>query len=203
MNNAIPIAEGGLLVAILAAGAASRFGGGKLDRECAGERVGAWAIAATKEAGLPRGIIVTPPKPPLFAQEAHGWHCVVNPDPARGIGSSASLAAEAAKEANASALLLLLADMPLVEPNFLAMLVASEAPAATRYPGGRAGVPVLLPATMFAEAAKLSGDTGLGPLLSKREGIALLDPSASMLLDIDLPEDLAEAEALLAARQPS
>lgn len=203
MNNSIPISEGGLLVAVLAAGAASRFGGGKLDRECAGRRVGAWAIAASEQAGLPRGLIVIPPEPPRFAQEAGGWRCIANPDPARGLGSSVAIAAEAARDAGASALLLLLADMPLVEPDFLAMLVASEAPAATRYPGDRAGVPVLVPATMFAEAAKLSGGTGLGPLLSRHDGIALLDPPPSMLLDIDLPEDLAEAEALLAGRQSS
>ena len=197
------MADGDLLVAVLAAGAARRFGGGKLDKYCAGRRVGSWVIEACDRAGLPPGIIVTPPEVPRFAGVVRHWACVRNPEPERGLASSVAIAAHAAKEARAVALMLLLADMPLVEADFLAMLLASPTPAATRYPGDRAGVPVLLPARMFDEARELSGERGLAPLLAQCDDVALLDPPGRMLLDIDTPADLAEAESLLAARQPS
>ena len=40
--------SGGLAVAILAAGSARRFGGGKLDADCAGQPLGAWVLAAAR-----------------------------------------------------------------------------------------------------------------------------------------------------------
>ena len=49
------------LVAVLAAGSATRFGGGKLDAVLAGRRLGAWALATIERAGLPPGVIVVPP----------------------------------------------------------------------------------------------------------------------------------------------
>src|SRR5690606_18545557 len=95
---------------------------------------------------------------------------------------------------DAAALLVLLADMPLVTPGYLRALAENHAPVATRHPDGRAGVPAVLGRELLEKAAQLMGDRGAGPLLA---GVPLLDPPAGMLLDVDTPEALAEVEAIL------
>jgi CTP:molybdopterin cytidylyltransferase MocA len=180
-------------VAVLAAGLATRFGGGKLEAICAGKPLGRWVIDAVAEAGLGPGLIVTGPEGVSFAD---GWTALVNPQRDHGLGFSLALAAQAALGAEASALLVLLADMPLVTPDYLRELAATPSPAATRQRDGRGGVPAVLDRTLLGIAARLTGDRGAGPLL---EGAALLDPPPGMLRDVDTPEDLAEVERLLLA----
>jgi len=185
------------LVAVLAAGLASRFGGGKLDACCAGRRLGAWALMRVAGAGLPSGIIVTGPQPPAFALEAPGWSVVANPAHAKGIGTSLALAAAEALRRGAPALLVLLADMPLIDAALLRRLAQARRPTAMRYPGGRPGVPALLPAPLLAPLRQLTGDRGAAALLQAALGLDLVEPPAGMLLDVDSAADLARAEALL------
>ena len=186
------------LVALLAAGRASRFGGGKLDAPCAGKTLGQWTLDALHAAGLPPGIAVVPPAPLLFLPKT--WDRIPNPSPEAGLARSVALAAQAAKARGAEALLIALADMPLMSGAFLAGLAETRAPAATRWPEGRPGVPALLPAEMFDAAIALTGDSGAGKLLAGRADLRLLEAPADMLLDVDTREDLARAERLLAAR---
>ena len=55
------------LVAVLAAGRGTRFGGGKLEAICAGKPLGRWALDAVAEAGLEPGIVITGPAAVGFA----------------------------------------------------------------------------------------------------------------------------------------
>ncbi|MBO9518864.1 MAG: nucleotidyltransferase family protein [Porphyrobacter sp.] len=174
------------LVAVLAAGRGSRFGGGKLEADCGGKPLGRWVIDAVEEAGLGPGVIVTGPEGVSFAE---GWHALVNSMPEAGLGTSLALEAEYALEVEAETLLILLADMPLVAADYLREIAASPAPAATRHPDGHAGVPALLDRSLIQKAAALTGDRGAGPLLA---GATLLEPEPGMLRDVDRPEDLAE-----------
>jgi len=183
------------LVTVLAAGRGERFGGGKLDAPCAGKPLGRWALDAAEAAGLGPGTIVVGP---AGAGYAAGWTGLVNPAPEAGLGSSLALAARAALEDGAETLLVLLADMPLVEPAFLRQLAATAPPAATRQPDGRAGVPALLDRALLEKAAMLTGDRGAGPLLS---GAALLEPPPGTLRDVDTREDLVEVECVLRQAQ--
>ena len=48
-------------VAVLAAGSATRFGGGKLEAICAGKPLGRWVLDAAEAAGLQPGTIVAGP----------------------------------------------------------------------------------------------------------------------------------------------
>jgi molybdenum cofactor cytidylyltransferase len=178
------------MVAVLAAGLGSRFGGDKLEAMCAGKPLGRWAIEAVEAAGLGPGTIVTGPEWVTFAG---GWTRAVNSTPEAGLGSSLALAARLVPSGK-EALLILLADMPLVTPEYLRELAARAAPAATRYPEGHAGVPALLDRKLIAKAARLTGDRGAGPLL---RGARLLDPQPGMLRDVDTAEDLAEVERIL------
>ena len=181
-------------VAVLAAGLGTRFGGGKLEAPCAGKPLGRWAVEAVEAAGLGPGTIVTGPE---WVSFAGGWTRAVNPAAEAGLGSSLALAARLAR--GKEALLIVLADMPLVTADYLRELAARPAPAATRYPEGHAGVPALLDRRMIEKAARLSGDRGAGPLLGRAR---LLDPPPGMLRDVDTADDLAEVERMLTANRP-
>ncbi len=195
-----PPAGSGLLVAVLAAGLARRFGGGKLDAPCAGKPLGAWVLDVVARAGLAPGIIVTGTDAPRFAREAAGWQCVTNADAASGLASSLRLAGQEALRRGSGAMLVLLADMPLMPPTYLRDLAAAEAPAATRQEDGRPGVPALLPRAMFADLAQLSGDRGAGPLLAGARGLDLRAAPEGALADVDTAEQLAAVARVLALR---
>ncbi|MBT2133057.1 NTP transferase domain-containing protein [Croceibacterium sp. LX-88] len=182
------------LVAVLAAGRGRRFGGGKLETDCAGKPLGRWVIEAVEQAGLEPGLIVTGPEGVSFAA---GWRALVNREPEAGLGSSLALAARAAFEAGDEALLVLLADMPLIDPDFLRGLASAPAPAATRQDDGRPGVPALLDRTLIAQAMALSGDRGAGPLLT---GASLWEAPPGALLDVDTVEGLAKVARVLRPR---
>lgn len=180
-----------LHVAVLAAGRGTRFGGGKLEAQCAGKPLGRWALDAVEAAGLAPGTVVAGPEGVSFAR---GWAVLTNPAPEAGLGSSLALAALAALDGGAPALLVLLADMPLVEPGYLRRLASAPAPAATRQPDGRGGVPALLDRALLEQAVLLTGDRGAGPLLA---GATLLDAAPGTLRDVDTVDDLRAAERLL------
>jgi molybdenum cofactor cytidylyltransferase len=181
------------LIALLAAGRATRFGGVKLEAACAGKPLGRWAVEAAESAGLGPGVVVTGPEGVSFAR---GWTRLTNPRPQTGLGTSLAIAARHALDEGAEAMLVMLADMPLVLPELLKLLATSPAPMAFRYRDGHAGVPALLDRRLLSTAAGLTGDRGLAPLLGKVSSL----PAGMTLFDVDTPDDLAEAERQLLAR---
>ncbi|MFB0610808.1 nucleotidyltransferase family protein [Aurantiacibacter poecillastricola] len=189
-----------VLVAILAAGRATRFGGGKLDAPLAGKPVGAWVLDAVAEADLAPGVIVSGPDRPDFVRGRAGWRAITNPDPSQGLGSSVSLAIGEARKQGRD-VLLLLADMPLISPEHLCRLTASSLNAATTWPEGRVGVPALIRRAFLEHLVGLRGDRGAGQHLADLEGLEILSCPPELLIDIDCPEDLVRASQLLERRQ--
>ncbi|NTZ43101.1 NTP transferase domain-containing protein [Altererythrobacter sp. SALINAS58] len=189
------------LAVVLAAGRASRFGGGKLDATCAGKPVGAHVLSAIGDAGIAPGIIIIPEETPTFAAAASEWEKVVNERAQSGLGSSLALAAQIASARGFPALLVVLADMPLLSPGFLMKLIVSVPPAATRYPPDRPGVPALLPASLYPDLLELAGDHGATALLAGRNDLTLVEPPPDMLIDVDTQDDLARAARLLRSRE--
>lgn len=189
------------LVAILAAGCASRFGGGKLDAGCAGRMLGEWAVEAVADAGLTPGVLIVADPAPAFAAHTKGWELLTNPAPEQGLGSSLALAAQRAEHEGAGRLMVLLADMPLVTPDHLRNLIAGSALAATDHGAGRPGVPALFPAHMFAKLAQIRGDRGASALLAQQPDLRLVLPPADTLLDVDRAEDIGRAARLLRDRE--
>jgi len=186
--------SGGLAIAILAAGSATRFGGGKLDVELGGMPLGLYAVGAARGLGRPKIVVGRPI--PGFASEALALGeatLLKNKRAEEGIGTSVALSAMQAAAAGADALLLLAADMPLVKPETLAALVAavSDRPSAVLHPDGHAGIPACFPPSWFPKLAGLEGDQGAGMLLREAE-VALVEVSPNELRDVDRPEDLAE-----------
>jgi molybdenum cofactor cytidylyltransferase len=187
------------LIVLLAAGRASRFGADKLAAECAGTPLASHAVAAVLATGFPALCITAPGPRPAWLPES--IPALPNPRAAEGLATSVALAARAAAERGAPALLLHLADMPCVAPDLL-LAVAGAAPlAACRYPSGQPGVPAQFPAERFADLLTLAGDRGAASLLRDDPAATLVDCPADELIDVDTPAALARAEALLNLRQ--
>ena len=186
--------SGGLVVAILAAGSARRFGGGKLDVDCAGRPLGQWALEAGRTLDRAALGVVVGDEAPHFGQ---GAEIVRNPYAAHGLGTSASAAARWAIDREADALLVMLADMPLVSPATLRGLVEGELPSAVAYPGGKPGVPACFPAAMLPKLSGLDGEEGAATLLRGRTDVRLVPVDPEELRDVDRSEDLADVAAIL------
>ena len=189
-----------VLAAVLAAGQARRFGGGKLDAPCAGRRLGGWALRAVEQVGPEQAgveaVIIVPSQVPRFAAES-GWPLIVNRAAERGLGTSLACAAQTAAGRGATHLLVLLADMPLVDAALLKRLLASPAPAAVEHGLGRPGVPALLPACTFGKLTQLDGDRGAAALLQAMPDLCLVAASPGALLDVDDVEALQRAASML------
>ncbi len=188
-----------VLIAVLGAGRASRFGGDKLAAPCAGRPLGRWALDAALKLGHPVVWIGKDTAPTWLGD---GVRFIPNPRAADGLGSSLGVAARIAAAEGAGRLLVLLADMPLITSDLLAALLSAPAPAACAYPKGnyrsdRPGVPACLPASLFAELGMLSGERGAGTVLAGRSDVTLIDAGPNALLDVDTPAMLAQAAALL------
>jgi CTP:molybdopterin cytidylyltransferase MocA len=187
--------SGGLAIAVLAAGSASRFGGGKLDADCAGKPLGRWALDVARELAHEKLAVVVGDQPPAFAM---GYEQLINKDARDGLATSARLAARWA--VGCDRLLIMLADMPLVSPETLAKLAAARGPAAVAYPGSRPGAPACFPAALFPALGALTGDSGAAQVLRDLPNVKLIDVPPEELRDVDRPEDLAAVAAVLRAR---
>lgn len=181
-----------LAIALLAAGGATRFGGGKLDAMVAGKPLGRWALDAARAMPHDRLAVVVGNATPAFAR---GCELLVNERAAEGLGTSAALAARWA--AGSDALLLMLADMPLVSPETLGKLISAGGPAAVHYPGGRPGAPACFPAALFPALEALTGDSGAAHVLRGLPTVTLIEAPADEWRDVDRPEDLADVAAIL------
>ena len=187
------------MIAMLAAGGATRFGGGKLARTLADKPLWQWAANAAAAAGFVQRIcIVRDDSVPAREMQALGWSVIVNPDAEAGIASSIRLACSAA--AACRKLVIALADMPFVTSDHFRTLALSKGVAFTRYPSSRIGVPAAFPHDAFRKLAMLEGDRGAASI-NWGPGIAAIAPaSPETLIDIDTPDDLVRAHTMLARR---
>jgi molybdenum cofactor cytidylyltransferase len=185
---------------ILAAGAGTRFGGGKLLAELDGMPVIAHVLRAARAAPVGEIVVVVPPAAGRLDEvvAAHGAKSTVNPDPSRGIASSlrAGLAALRAAAPGAPSALILLGDQPRVRADVIRALLAARVPAdrtivAPRYalPAGPNPLLLLRPAWRLAE--HLEGDRGMQPVLEAHPELVLEVPVAGDNPDVDTPADLA------------
>jgi molybdenum cofactor cytidylyltransferase len=176
-------------VIVLASGRGERFraaggSGSKLAAALAGRTVLAHTLAAVQASGLP-------------------WHLEDAGHP--GMGDSIAAAVRATRDA--AGWLVLPADLPLVLPSTLqavARALEGAVQAAQPHHRGERGHPVGFAAACGAQLAALSGPQGAAPVLrALREAGAVAEVEVDdigILTDIDTPEQLARAEALLAAR---
>jgi molybdenum cofactor cytidylyltransferase len=203
------IAEGSKVGAvILAAGASSRFraGGGpdptklvaKLDGKPIVRRVVEAALATKARpvavvTGYARDVVES-----VVADLEASF--AFNPDFASGLASSLSVGLLATPR-DVAGVLVLLGDMPLIEPRLAdalieAFLAREGALAAVPLTEGRRGNPVLLGRGLFEAALRLKGDEGARKLIGALNEGELVEVEASdmgVTFDVDTPEDLAAA----------
>jgi molybdenum cofactor cytidylyltransferase len=188
-----------LAVALLAAGRSTRFGEtNKLAADLGGRPLLSWAAQAGLSIGADCCFIVNGPEAPV---PADGYTRLTNADPAQGMASSLRIAAEAAEQARAAALLILLADVPFVQTDHLERLLSAYAknddrPVFSMLPSGVPQPPALFPASRFAALQALEGDKGARGLANEA---ILIETTAESLLDIDTPADLDNARSRLSA----
>lgn len=184
-----------LAAIVLAAGAGTRFGGGKLSAPFRGEPLIAHAIRAARAAPVARVIVVCPPELDIGAWNEPGPPVEALRLRSPALSDTLRAGIEAAGEAEGA--FIFLGDMPLVPhdaaPRLAALLQANFAALPRLH--GQPGHPVLLARRAFTEIGKLQGDQGAGKLLMSRRDVAFLDcEDEGVVLDIDRAEDIARLE---------
>lgn len=185
-----------IFAAVLAAGLASRFGATKQVSEFNGVPLVVRAVETA--AKVCDGHVVTAVghdwMSVLALVQSHSGFVVLNDDYEHGLGTSIATAARACR-GRADALLVLLADQPLVTAQHLQTLVdtwsgAEDEIVASSYSGTQ-GPPVLFAHDALSELVDLTGDVGARALFTDtrfRTRTVTFEPAA---IDIDRPSDLA------------
>lgn len=182
---------------ILAAGRGTRFAGTKMLAEYEGKSFVRRAAEAARAGGASPVIVVLGHEADPVGASLAGLDVVLvrNPDYADGLSTSLR-AGFAALPESAEAALVLLGDMPRVEAELVARLVAEweragRPPALVPTYCGRRGNPVLLSRRLAPGIARLIGDVGAGPLLRVLDGVVELEvETASVTEDVDTAEAL-------------
>ena len=183
---------------VLAAGSASRFGGGKLLADWNGAPLLHAALAVARAAPVQDVVVVTGADPEAVSDAVRRFDPSIRvihaPDHAEGMAASLR-AGIAALGADIRAVFVFLGDMPRVPLAVLSPLaeaIRQGAPAAAPVFQGRRGNPVVLSRDLFDQIAGLRGDVGarvildsLGPALT-----LVMSPDDGILFDVDTRADL-------------
>lgn len=179
---------------LLAAGAGKRFGGDKLLHPVGGVPMAVLALERFAKLPFCGRVCVTRAEAGFIRAEAgrRGYTIAINPDPARGMGTSAAIGTAAAERlCRPDGILYAVCDQPyLGEASVLRLLEAfSAAPeriASLSFGGGR-GNPAIFPREFFPELRALSADVGGGAVIRNHGDRLLLveADSARELADID------------------
>lgn len=188
------------MLALLAAGQSRRFGDrDKLSAMLGDKMLGIHAAETGAELPFIRKLVIGSPMHDCAPQwGALGYQIIANEEAAQGQATSVRLAAAQAIEVKASALCIMLADMPFVTSDHIGRLIAAfeqsggtSTVASVR--NGRAMPPAIFPPAAFETLIALEGDSGARSLLADAKLVKADDP---ILLDIDTGADLADANII-------
>ena len=194
---------------VLAAGRSSRMGPhNKLLQPVDGTTIIARVAHAAIASGANPVIVVTGFEGDRVEEALGGMDVTFANNPNFDEGMSASIKVGLkALPASSDGVLILLGDMPEVDPNDLKALMAAsanEGREAICIPmrGRRQGNPVLWGAAYFAEMMRLSGDAGAKQLIAMHQQhvIEVLVQSDGIFADVDTPADLARLKTKLGAK---
>ena len=187
----------------MAAGAARRFGGGKLTAPWSGGRLIHGALAAALAAPVRTVTVVTGADTEVGPAATHYAEVCGQLGRLRLIhasdhdqGMTASLKTGVLSlPADCAGVFVFLGDMPLIPQDIshrLADALAAGVLAAAPVCGGRRGHPVLFSRSVFVNICQLHGDTGAGGVLRDMDARLVLveTPDPGVLFDVDAPSDL-------------
>jgi len=184
-----------VFAAVLAAGGSQRFGRSKMLESIQGETLVGRATSLAREVCGDCSILVAGHESAAVTSAAGDapQFVIVNDHYEEGIGGSIALAAKAVSHV-ADALLLLLADQPLVTAQHLRALMshwqgADDEIVATAF-AETMGPPVLFPRGAFDALGELTGDQGAKSLLQSSRFDVRTIPFEDAAIDIDTPADL-------------
>jgi len=184
------------LLVLLAAGRSERFGAlDKLTEDFLGRPLALHVVTALSGISFLDRVAIVSGTSLDFA--ALGYQIIVNPAPESGMAGSVKLGVAAAQAAGASAMLVVLADMPRVTAAHVGRLLdkADSADAVVASSNGEYPCPpALFAAGQFDALSRSAGDEGGRALI--RAGHHVVTTHAE-LIDIDTPEDLARLRAVL------
>jgi molybdenum cofactor cytidylyltransferase len=182
---------------ILAAGAGTRFGGGKLAAPLEGRPLLGHVVDAAVAAGLDPVVVVEPPDGSLAGLDLAPARRVVNPTPRDGLSGSVRIGLRALDDdGELDAAVILPGDQPRVRPAVIRALIAAAGdPPHTpfvvpRYAGDGAPNPILARRSIWRLADELAGDRGFGPLLAAHDELVRYVPVDGSNPDVDTPADL-------------
>lgn len=180
---------------LLAAGAGKRFGGDKLLHEVCGEPMIKHALERFSAFPFCAHVCVVRPEAETirrFAQEKR-FSTVVNPNPDRGVGTSAAIGTKNVLSLcpEADGILFAVCDQPnLSHVSVQRLLTAFEAHperiVSLSFSGVR-GNPAVFPKSVFGELEALTGDVGGGAVIRRHPEMLTLEEAETKeeLIDID------------------
>lgn len=182
--------------AVLAAGRGLRFGPGppKPLASFAGRPLLAHVVDAVVASGLDPCCCVVG-DPAVAAAVPVGVTVLRNPEPERGIASSLRIVLEhLAALDGVDAVVVGLADQPLVGPEAWRRMGAGSAPLAVATYGGVRANPVRIARSLWGEAVALDGDEGARVLIRRHGAVGVVCDDAGDPADADTPAELAALE---------
>ncbi len=198
----------GVGAVVLAAGSSSRMGRPKQTLQYRGESLLRRAALAALGAGCRPVIVVTGAHAERSREELRGLDVleVENPRWETGMGSSVreGVGALVEAQAEASAVVLLLCDQPLVDAGVIAALVAAYratgSPVIASQYSGSFGVPALFDRTLFDELTRLDARAGAKQVIERHAPRAHFVPFPGGEFDVDTPEDFSRLLSTRAGR---
>jgi CTP:molybdopterin cytidylyltransferase MocA len=184
---------------LLAAGAGARFGAEpKVRARVGGRELWEWPLAALRDGGVQRVVVVQGAG--RFEVGADDVQVVVCDEWADGLSASLRTGVAAAEAMGADAVVIALADQPLLDGRAVAKVIAARGedggePAAVRATyDGVPNHPTLIEAPLFDAVAALRGDEGARSLLAGARRVPCDGLGAPD--DVDTPQDLARMDRL-------
>ncbi len=174
---------------VLAAGAGTRFAGNKLRAPFRGRALACWALEAAHGAGLDETLVVTGADD-LADLVPAGVRVLANPRWVEGLATSLAVGIAAASERGHDAVVVGLADQPLVGEAAWQAVAQAGSPIGVADFAGRRCPPVRLDRSVWA-LLPTTGDEGARALMACRPDLVGAVPCPGDPVDIDTQEDLA------------
>jgi molybdenum cofactor cytidylyltransferase len=183
---------------VLAAGQSRRMGTLKQLAEIGGQPMLRRTVEAVAASGVTPVVVVTGHEAERIGAALKGLTVTIvrNPDHHKGLSTSLRAGLEALP-GDIDGAVIVLGDMPGIEPSDIGALVAAFDPTEGRsiivpVHAGKWGNPILWSRSFFPEMMALSGDTGARSLIGTYpEVVYEVDLGTQVLMDIDTPADLA------------